>query len=118
MRLATTVHDLKTLVLSYHPIVVIETAEEERARRLLAAVAAGLGLPLFEWSVARGLRRVGAASGASIAGTGDALGVLRHLATLTVDVMVHLVDFTPDLDRPAVERAFRARAAGRFVPVR
>ena len=31
MGLATSVHELKTLVLSFHPIVVIETVEEERA---------------------------------------------------------------------------------------
>lgn len=45
MSLATTVHDLKALVRSDYPAVVIETVEEDRVRRLVAAAASGLGLP-------------------------------------------------------------------------
>ncbi len=110
MSLATTVHDLKTLVLSYHPVVVIETVEEERVRHLVGATAAGLGLPLFEWSVTRGLRRAGAPPGGAIAGTADPLGALRHLSTLTIEAIVVLADFSPHLAEPAVERAFRELA--------
>ena len=105
MSLATTVHDLKTLVLSYHPAVVIETVEEERVRRLLVAAAAELRTPLFEWSITQGLARLGTPQ--PIYGTAEPLGVLRHLATLRVEALAHLKDFGPHLGLPAVQRAFR-----------
>ena len=54
----TTLHDLKTLVLSNHPVLVIENLEEDRVRDLLRAVAAERAAPLFEWSVNRGLQRL------------------------------------------------------------
>ena len=38
----TSVGDVKALVLSFHPVIVIETVEEERARSLLYAVAGQL----------------------------------------------------------------------------
>ena len=48
-------HELKTLVLSRHPAIAIETAEEERADALLGAVAADTRLSVFEWTVTQGL---------------------------------------------------------------
>lgn len=44
---------------SVHPLVVIESPEEERVRSLLRAVAGQLSLPLHEWSLTRGLTKVG-----------------------------------------------------------
>lgn len=46
-------HELKTLVRSMHPVVVIESAEEERVDDLLRALAAELRVPLFTWTVTR-----------------------------------------------------------------
>ena len=57
MALSTTVHDLRTLIRSSHPLVVIETVEEERVVTLLQSVTAQERMPLFEWSVTRGLTR-------------------------------------------------------------
>jgi hypothetical protein len=108
MSLSTTLHDLKTLVLSYHPAVVIETVEEERVARLLEAAAAELRLPLLEWSVTEGLRRRDAPH--PVYGTASPLGALRHLSTLTVSALVHLKDFGPHLGDAAVQRAFRDMA--------
>jgi len=105
MSLATTVHDLKTLVQSYHPAVVIETVEEDRVRRLLVAAAAELRMPLFEWSITQGLARLGTPQ--PIYGTAEPLGVLKHLGTLRVETLAHLKDFGPHLGQPAVQRAFR-----------
>src|SRR6185436_9425076 len=51
--------DLELLVASHHPIVSIESAEEERVEALLAEVAVRLDLPLFTWRATRGLIRVG-----------------------------------------------------------
>ena len=105
MNLSTTVHDLKTLVLSYHPAIVVETVEEERVVRLLEAAASELRMPLFEWSVTRGLQRREVPQ--PIYGTTDPLGVLKHLAAMTVEALVHLKDFGPHLGQAAVQRAFR-----------
>ncbi len=32
MTTGSSIHDLKTLILSFHPLIVMETVEEERAR--------------------------------------------------------------------------------------
>ncbi len=110
MSLSTTVHDLKTLVLSYHPAVVIETVEEERVQSLMRAAAGDLRLPLFEWSLTHGLLRVSAPQ--PIFGTTDPVGALRHIATLSLEALFHLKDFGVHLAQPAAERAFRDVAEG------
>ncbi len=51
-------HDLKTLVLSRHPAIVVETPEEKRLDELLGAVARDLGLAQFAWTVTKGLVRL------------------------------------------------------------
>ena len=53
MALSTSVHDLRTLIRSCHPLIVIETVEEERVLELLQSVAAQERMPLFEWTVLR-----------------------------------------------------------------
>jgi hypothetical protein len=101
-------HELKTLVQSMHPVVVVETVEEERIDGLLRALAADLRMPLFSWTITRGLQRVDAAG--MVHGTSDAGGLLRHLATLTVQGVFHLKDLHAHLGDPAVVRAFREAA--------
>jgi len=53
MALSTSVHDLRTLIRSCHPLIVIETVEEDRVLALLQSVAAQERMPLFEWSVTK-----------------------------------------------------------------
>lgn len=106
---ATSLHDIKTLVLSMHPLVVIETVEEERVDRLLAAVARDLELPLFTWTVTTGLTRDGSTA-PPIHGTADPLTLLRHLRTLTVRGLFHLKDLGVHLATPAIVRACREAA--------
>ena len=48
MALATSVHDLRTLIRSCHPLIVIETVEEERVQTMPQSVAAKELMPLFE----------------------------------------------------------------------
>ncbi len=50
---------LKVLINSSTPIVVMETVEEKRAVMLVRAACAELNLPVFEWSIADGLTRMG-----------------------------------------------------------
>jgi len=106
---ATSIHDLKLLVESYHPLVVIETVEEERARSLLLAAAQELRMPLFEWSVTRGLQREGEPPNPQRI-TADPAAALPHIASLTVEAIFLLKDFSAYLKEPAIARHLRELA--------
>jgi SpoVK/Ycf46/Vps4 family AAA+-type ATPase len=54
---------LKVLIDSSTPIVVMETVEETRAVRMVRSACAALNLAAFEWTIASGLARSGAATG-------------------------------------------------------
>lgn len=110
MALSTSVHDLRTLIRSSHPLVVIETVEEERVLALLQSVTAQERMPLFEWSVTRGLTR--ADEGATLSKlTATPLAALQHLHGLTVEAVFWLKDLGPHLQDPAVCRQLRELAA-------
>ena len=102
---ATTLHDIKTLILSCHPVLAIETLEEDRVRGLLRAVAGEVKAPMFEWSLTRGLQRV--PGGRAIHGTAEPLGLMKHLRTLTVHGLFHLKDFSVHLTDAALVRTVR-----------
>jgi hypothetical protein len=101
-------HELKTLISSLHPVATIDSSEEERIDGLLRAVAAELRLPLFTWTVTRGLQRIDGQG--MIHGTANPLTLLRHLATLTVEGIFHLKDLQAHLTDPATIRAFKEAA--------
>jgi hypothetical protein len=106
MALSTSVHDLRTLIRSCHPLIVIETVEEERVLGLLQSVAAQERMPLFEWSVTRGLTRTDDGPGLSkLTATPQAL--LQHLNSLTVEGIFWLKDLVPHLQEAAVARQLR-----------
>ncbi len=104
-QLSTTSHEIKTLILSYHPVVVIETVEEDRVELILDSVASQLGIPLFEWSVTKGLRRRG--ESIPFHGTDQPLILLKHLAGLTVEGIFLLKDLSRHLASPEVSRLFK-----------
>ncbi|MDQ3935023.1 MAG: AAA family ATPase [Actinomycetota bacterium] len=97
------VHELKTLVLSRHPGILIETPEPERAERSLVEVGRDLQLIRFRWSVTSGLRR--AREGGPAYETQDPARALAAIAEMGVDGLYELHDFTPYLDKPEVLRA-------------
>ncbi len=103
--LQTSIHDVKTLVLSFHPAIAIDTVEEERAEALIDAVAGEVGLPVFEWTVTRGLVRK--PDGQANRATCGALEVLGHIRTLRLEAIFLLKDFARHLEDPTVCRAFR-----------
>jgi len=102
----TAVHDLKSLVESFHSLIVIETVEEERVRALIAEVAGDLRMPLYEWSVSEGFNRV---HGTAVEGTQDALEVLKHIrAELQSPEAVFLLkDFSTHLNNASTSRLLR-----------
>ncbi len=106
MQRLDSLHELKTLILSYHPAIAAETAEEPRLQSLLKTAAAELELPLFTWSIADGLART-PSKHALLASTNAPLLALRHIEDLTVDGIFLLYDFAHYLEDPAVSRQFR-----------
>ncbi len=110
MALSTGVHDLRTLIRSCHPLIVIETVEEERVLSLLQSVTAQERMPLFEWSVTRGLTR--ADDGPTLSKmTATPLALLQHLNGLTVEAVFWLKDLAPHLQDAAVTRQLREVSA-------
>jgi MoxR-like ATPase len=101
----TSVHDLKSLILSFHSLIAVETVEEERVRALLNEIAADLRLPLYEWSITSGFARV---HGSRVEGTEDPLSVLKHIASIeNTDAIYLLKDLGPHLGNPNVARLLR-----------
>ncbi|MAE95281.1 MAG: AAA family ATPase [Deltaproteobacteria bacterium] len=105
MPLTSSIHDVKTLVLSFHPAIAMDTQEEERAERLVKAVASEVGLPVWEWTLSQGLVRW--PDGQPNRSTAGAVEVLAHIRTLRVEAIYLLKDFARHLQDPTVCRAFR-----------
>jgi SpoVK/Ycf46/Vps4 family AAA+-type ATPase len=106
MSQATSVHDLKTLVLSSHPVIVIETVEEERVRSLLKSVAAQVRMPLLEWSITKGLTKAEGVYSYSKTTT-QPMVLLQHLHDVPIAGIFFLKDLSRHLDDPATARRFR-----------
>jgi ATP-dependent 26S proteasome regulatory subunit len=113
---------LETLVQSYHPMIAIETMEEERATKLLQAVAESVGMQLMEWSVTRGLSRAhvpganrwanefappGTQTPGSHADTTDPEKLLTTLQENSAKAIYLLKDFTQHLENPTIVRQLR-----------
>jgi len=102
--LSTSVHDLKNLVLSFHPVVSIETREEVRVDHLIEALGIELSMPVFEWTVTQGLVQWPAR--APNRSTQEPAAMLAHLQGLTVEAIFVFKDFARHLDDPSVARLF------------
>jgi AAA+ superfamily predicted ATPase len=98
------VHDLRSLIRSFHSLIAVETVEEDRVKAILTEVAAELSLPLFEWSVTTGFRR---GYGSTVGNTFDAFAVLQHIGDMTGDALYLLKDLAPHLSKPEACRALR-----------
>ncbi len=104
--LPSSVHDLRTLIRSCHPLIVIETVEEERVERLLTSVAMQERMPIFEWSITRGLTKLEDHQTTSRM-TATPLAVLQHVGGLTVEAIFWLKDLASHLSDPATARQLR-----------
>jgi hypothetical protein len=108
-------HDeLRLLVNSRHPIITVETPEEERLEQMLLEVVAELGVPLYEWSVTTGLRRL---HGAVIYNTDQPEQALANIALIQGDGIFLLKDFARYCDNDRISRRLRDLAE-RFRTVR
>ncbi|NJN30042.1 MAG: AAA family ATPase [Synechococcales cyanobacterium RM1_1_8] len=98
-------HELKTLILSFHSLIAVETVEEERVDLLIKAVASELQLKLYTWSITQGLVRHDTPK-ATVPRTNQPMGLLQHLASLDEGIFL-LKDLHPHLKDPTVVRQFR-----------
>ncbi|MCB9412100.1 MAG: AAA family ATPase [Actinobacteria bacterium] len=71
--------DLKTLLASRHQLLVAVGRDEKRLLDLVRGVADPLGLPVWTWTVAAGLRRSGQ-SGAGVTGTTDLASAVEFVS--------------------------------------
>jgi ATP-dependent 26S proteasome regulatory subunit len=97
--------DLEILVQSRHPIIAIETQEEERVQALVRDLAVRLDLPLFEWRSTRGLVRAGTSD--PLYDTEKPLPALRSAAGLQTDAVYLFHDLQRYFEDPLVLRALR-----------
>jgi ATP-dependent 26S proteasome regulatory subunit len=101
-------HDeLRLLVNSHHPVITVETPEEERLEQLALEVAAELAVPLYTWSVTAGLAK---AHGAPIYNTDSPEQALGNVALLQGDGIFLLKDFARYCDNDRVCRRVRELA--------
>ena len=122
MPFAASVRRFQTLVMSFHPIVVMETVEEERVQKLLNKATLDLQIPEFEWSIAQGLGRLDgnlhnrwqsdyAPPGTSrpnvIEETSQPMDVLRHIQNIGYRAVYWLKDFETHCEAAAVARLLR-----------
>jgi MoxR-like ATPase len=105
---ASTIHELKTLVLSFHPAIVFDTVEEERVEALADMVGEELGIPVWTWAMTRGLVRKPTAHPSGE--TKDPTALMKHLRSLRTHGIFLLKDFARHLQDPAACRAFRDAA--------
>jgi AAA+ superfamily predicted ATPase len=96
--------ELRLLVNSRHPIITVETSEEERIDSLLMKVATDLDVPLYTWSVTTGLARFKAAP---IYGTDTPEQALTNVDLIHGDAIFILKDFARYCDNDKVCRKLR-----------
>jgi ATPase family associated with various cellular activities (AAA) len=116
------VKELQTLILSFHPIIALETPEEERVQNLLQAVTKDMGLQLFEWSLTTGLGRPAASShnrwhndyapaGSQAAtpfeNSTEPLQALQAIREQRLKAVFWLKDFARHLEDATIARQFR-----------
>ena len=108
-------HDeLRLLINSRHPIITVETPEEERLEALLMDVATELCVPLYEWSVTTGLAK---ARGAPLYNSDNPEQGLANIALIQGDGIFLLKDFARYCDNDKICRRLRDMAE-RFRTVR
>ena len=101
--------ELALLVNSRHPIVTVETSEEQRFSALLERASEELGIPLYVWSVTAGLGRFG---GAPLYNSDQPEQALSNIATIQGDGIFLLKDFCRYCDNDRISRRLRDLADG------
>ena len=104
--------DLRVLLRSRHPLLVVEADDEERLLTLLRRLAAEGGLPVWTWTAARGLARDGMTAQYR---TADPRAALAFVADLAAPGVFVFCDSQTLLSDPVARRAVKD-AAGSAEP--
>ena len=122
MSFSASIRHFQTLIMSFHPVIVIETVEEERVETLLNKAVNDLQMAMFEWSIAQGLVRSqgnlhsrwtneyappGTNRPQALEHTTEPLDMLKHVQDMSFKAIYLLKDFAKHLDDPTVARQFR-----------
>jgi ATP-dependent 26S proteasome regulatory subunit len=100
----TSVHDLESLILSFHSLIAIETVEEDRVEAIVREVAANLRQPLFTWSLTTGFIRHPLGT---IDGTTEPLAALQFISGAPEDAIFLFKDLVPHLGAANISRTLR-----------
>ena len=117
-------HDLSVLLGSRVPLIAIESSDETRALKALQRACAGLpapprpqsappaafasaGLPLFQWTVTDGLKRLDVDVGPPQRTVAEPIEVLKHVRATNLAGAYALLDFHPYLKDPTVVRLLK-----------
>jgi SpoVK/Ycf46/Vps4 family AAA+-type ATPase len=101
---ASKLDELRLLVNSRHPIITVETPEEERLDTLLMSVATDLDVPLYTWSITTGLARM---KGAPLYNTDSPEQALTNIDLIHGDGIFILKDFARYCDNDKICRRLR-----------
>jgi SpoVK/Ycf46/Vps4 family AAA+-type ATPase len=96
--------ELRLLINSRSPIISVETDEEDRFIRLLAAVAEDLDVSLYVWSVTVGLAKWG---GAALYNSDQPEQALTNIASIHENGIFLLKDFARYCDNDRISRRLR-----------
>jgi SpoVK/Ycf46/Vps4 family AAA+-type ATPase len=101
----SSLHELRTLVLSRHAGIAIETGDEERATALLVATARDLGVTYAQWSISQGMTFPG--TGNFVPDSQTPAKALKAIDSFAGNGLFVMMDFSRHLDDPAVARHLR-----------
>jgi len=110
-RMETSINDLRLLIGSRVPIILIETTDERRALELFSRLALALGQPVMRWSVTSGLQRIDLDLQPQTHAR-DPQQVLGQIKATGTPGIYLLLDFHPYLDEPAHVRMIKEIALG------
>lgn len=119
-------NDLEVLLRSRVPLIVVDSRDEAQVLKALGAACAGLpapagaarvptpgvvaartGLPLFQWTVTDGLRRLDMDTGPPQRMLAQPPDVLKHIRATTLAGVYALLDFHPYLSDPTIVRLLK-----------
>ena len=98
---ADQLRELEILIRAHHPLLLVDTVEEERLHVLLEHAAEHTGLPLFSWNQVDGLRRELPESGQTPE-TKPPQKALAFIERSNLEAIFHLRGLGPYLHEPAI----------------